>query len=193
MTIEQTIWKLTITTKRLILRPQQPEDYQLWYEGYASRQLDMTGCDRDWFIELCHKHQKLALEDRCYIFGVFCQSSERHLGNIDLSTIRREENYWANLGYSIHNPYRRQGFAKEAVKASLMAGFQQLDYHRIEAAINLDNYASIALAKSVGMKQECIRRGFYYENDRWVDRIIYAAIPSDLSLDQQPPKNFSTS
>ncbi|NJR46889.1 MAG: GNAT family N-acetyltransferase [Hyellaceae cyanobacterium CSU_1_1] len=89
-------------------------------------------------------------------FGIFCQNSGQHLGNIDLSTIRREENYWANLGYSIHDPYKRRGFAKEAVKASLISGFQQLDYHRIEAAINLDNYASIALAKSVGMKQECI-------------------------------------
>ncbi|MGK7892370.1 MAG: GNAT family N-acetyltransferase [Xenococcus sp. (in: cyanobacteria)] len=191
MSSEQTTWKLTITTERLILRPQKPEDYQLWYEGYASRQLDMTGCDREWFIELCHKHQKLALEDRCYIFAIFCQSSERHLGNIDLSTIRREENYWANLGYSIHDPHRRKGYAKEAVKASLMEGFQRLDYHRIEAAINLDNYASIALAKSVGMKQECIRRGFYYKDNQWVDHIIYAAIPPDLGLHEQPPKNFS--
>ncbi|NJR46890.1 MAG: hypothetical protein HC775_14580 [Hyellaceae cyanobacterium CSU_1_1] len=69
--VDQTTWKLTIATERLIIRPQQPEDYKLWYEGYASRQIDLTGCDQDWFIKLCQKHQKLALEDRCYVFWYF--------------------------------------------------------------------------------------------------------------------------
>ncbi|MGL5806021.1 MAG: hypothetical protein ACRC11_11370 [Xenococcaceae cyanobacterium] len=40
------------------------------------------------------------------------------------------------------------------------------------------------------MKQECIRRGFYYENEQWVDHIIYAAIPPDLDLVEHPPKDL---
>ena len=38
------------------------------------------------------------------------------------------------------------------------------------------------------MKRECVRRGFFYENERWVDHLIYAAIPPDLSLNQKPPQ-----
>ena len=106
----------------------------------------------------------------------------------DLSTIRRKENQWANLGYSIHNQYQRRGYGKEATQAALIAGFKQLNYHRIEAAINLDNPASIALAKSIGMKKECVRRGFFYENEQWIDHLIYIAIPVNLGLDEQPPQ-----
>jgi RimJ/RimL family protein N-acetyltransferase len=51
----------------------------------------------------------------------------------------------------------------------------------------LDNQASIALAQSVGMQKECIRRGFFYENEQWVDHFIYVALPSDLGLVEKPP------
>lgn len=194
-----TSWILTINTERLILRPQQSSDYDSWYAGFASRlpkqhkydegQVDLNHCDLAWFSELCQRHQKLSLNDEVYVFGVFSRQTNQHLGNIDLSTIRRQENQWANLGYSIHNRYWRQGFGKEAVRAALVAGFNELSYHRIEAAINLDNHASIALAQSVGMKKECIRRGFIYEDDQWVDHLIYVVIPSDLDLVEQPPRD----
>jgi [ribosomal protein S5]-alanine N-acetyltransferase len=60
-------------------------------------------------------------------------------------------------------------------------------YHRIEACINLDNHASIRLAQCVGMQKECIRRGFIYENEQWVDHFIYAALPVDFGLVAKPP------
>jgi len=190
-------WNLTLSTERLILRPQQPSDYEAWYTSFASRLpkkhdydagfVDLEGCDFQWFSELCQRHQKLALTDRVYVFGVFLRETNQHLGNIDLSTLRREENQWANLGYSIHNQYQRQGFGKESVQASLIAGLEKLNYHRIEAAINLDNEASIALVKSVGMQKECMRRGFFYENEQWVDHLIYVAFPSDFGLIEKPP------
>ncbi|MGF1482377.1 MAG: GNAT family N-acetyltransferase [Cyanophyceae cyanobacterium] len=190
-------WNLTLSTERLILRPQQPSDYEAWYAGFAGRLpsqhrydaglVDLTECDRQWFSDLCQRHQKRALLDQDYIFGVFLRETHQHLGNIDLSTIRREENQWANLGYSIHNQYQRQGIGKEAIRAALVAGFEELNYHRIEAAINLDNKPSIALAKSVGMEKECMRRGFYYENEQWVDHLIYVALPSNLGLAEKPP------
>ncbi|MBW4620815.1 MAG: GNAT family N-acetyltransferase [Cyanosarcina radialis HA8281-LM2] len=191
-------WTLTIETDRLILRPQQPSDYEAWYAAFAGRspsqhqydegQINLVGCDTDWFADVCQRHQAQALSDYAYIFSIFCRQTQRHLGYVDLSTIQREEKQWANLGYSIHNQYWRQGFGKEAVGAALAAGFELLGYHRIEAAINLDNYASIALAQSVGLHQECIRRGFYYENDRWVDHVIYVALPSDLGLEEKAPE-----
>lgn len=99
----------------------------------------------------------------------------------DLSTIRRGHYQWAILGYEIHNQHWKQGFGKEAVRAALIAGFETLHYYRIEAAINLDNQASIALAQSVGMQRECIRRGFIYENEQWVDHLIYVALRRDLN------------
>ncbi|MBU7583886.1 MAG: GNAT family N-acetyltransferase [Nostoc sp. TH1S01] len=184
--MSETFWTLPIETQRLILRPYQPNDYQSWYAGFSGRlpqqykydegQISLDGCDLDWFLNLCQRHQEQAVSDYAYIFGVFCKQTHQNLGSVDLSTIQREEKQWANLGYSIHNQYWRQGFGKEAVRALLIAGFENFGYHRIEAAINLDNYLSIALAESVGLQKECLRRGFYYENAQWVDHLIYVAL-----------------
>ncbi len=196
--MSEAAWTLRIETERLILRPQNSSDYETWHTGFSSRlpqqcqydegQVSLEGCDLDWFSSLCDHHQEQALKDYAYIFGVFLKQTNQHLGNVDLSTIYREEKQWANLGYSIHNQYWKQGFGKEAVKAALIAGFENLGYHRIEAAINLDNYPSIALARSVGLQEECIRRGFYYENEQWVDHVIYVVLPSDLGLVEKPPE-----
>jgi [ribosomal protein S5]-alanine N-acetyltransferase len=193
----KTAWTLTLETERLILRPQESSDYESWYAGFAGRlpqqheydkgQISLDGCTPDWFANLCQRHQEQAISDYAYIFGVFLKQTDRHLGNVDISTIQREQQQWANLGYSIHNQYWRQGFAKEAVTAALRAGFEDFGYHRIEAAIDLNNHSSIALAQSVGLQQECVRRGFYYEGDRWVDHIIYVALPQDLGLAETPP------
>jgi [ribosomal protein S5]-alanine N-acetyltransferase len=121
------------------------------------------------------------------IFGIFDRNTGKHFGNIDLSTIKRENCQWAVIGYEIHNQHWRKGVGREAVRAALIAGFDSLSYHRIEAVINVDNYAFIALAESVGMQKECIRRGFLYENEQWVDQLIYVASPHDMNLVEKPP------
>jgi [ribosomal protein S5]-alanine N-acetyltransferase len=192
-----TSWLETIETERLILRPQESSDYESWYAGFLGRlpqqykydegQINLDGCDPNWFASLCKRHQEQAFSDYAYIFGVFSKQTNQHLGNVDISTIQREEKQWANLGYSIHNQYWSQGFGKEAVRAALRGGFELLGYHRIEAAINLDNHLSIALAQSVGLQKECVRLGFYYENEQWVDHLIYVALPPDLGLVERPP------
>ena len=194
-------WTMTIDTERLILRPQYKSDYESWYAGFSNRlpkqhqydegKLDLDGCDYTWFSDLCDRHQELASKDWVYVFGIFDRQTNQHLGNIDISTIRRHENQWANLGYSIHNQYQRQGYGKEAARSAIIAGFEELNYHRIEAAINLDNPVSIAFAESLGMKKECMRRGFYYENEQWVDHLIYVAIPADFGLNEKPPKDLA--
>lgn len=188
---------LTIQTERLVLRPQKPNDYEYWYAAFSKRlpqqyqydegQIDLDDYDANRFANICKHHQEQALNDYAYIWGIFCRETSQHLGNIDLSTIQREEKQWANLGYSIHNQYWKQGFGKEAVRAAIIAGFEQLGYHRIEAAINLDNHPSIALVQSIGLQKECVRRGFYYENEQWVDHVIYVALPTDFGLVEKPP------
>jgi [ribosomal protein S5]-alanine N-acetyltransferase len=190
--MSETSWKLKVETERLILRPQEPGDYESWYAGFTGRlpqqykydegRISLDDYDANLFSDLCKRHQEQALTDYAYIFGVFSKETNQHLGNVDISTIQREEKQWANLGYSIHNQYWKQGFGKEAVRAALIAGFENFGYHRIEAAINLDNHLSIALAESVGLKKECVRRGFYYENKQWVDHVIYIALPTDVGL-----------
>jgi hypothetical protein len=96
---------------------------------------------------------------------------------VDLAVLRRSDMQWGNLGYGILNQYYGQGFGTEAAKAGLEIGFRFLGFHRLEAVINMDNLRSNRLAKSIGMKQEGKRRAFIFENGKWQDHRVYAAIP----------------
>ena len=127
---------------------------------YDDGLVSLEHCDRAWFSNLYRRHKQEALFDLFFIFGIFDRNTGEHFGNIDSSTIKREICQWAEIGYAIHNQYWRKGLGREAVRAALVAGFESLGYHRIEAVINVDNHASIALAESVGMQKECIRRDF---------------------------------
>lgn len=172
-----------IETDRLVIRPLEREDYTPWITEFENRfpsqhkydegKIDMSVCTKDWFGDLVDNHQRMALDDKVYVFGIFRKEDKIHIGSIDFSTIMREDFQWARFGYSIHNQFWRQGYAKEAVKAAIILAFEKLNFHRIEAHINLDNTPSVRLAESVGMQFECIRKGFIYEFDEWTDHLIY--------------------
>ena len=172
-----------IETDRLVIRPLEKGDYISWLSAFENRlpsqhqydegKIDMSICTKDWFGDLVDRHQRLASEDKVYIFGVFRKEDLAHIGSVDFSTMLRDEFQWARFGYTIHNQFWLQGYGKEAVNAAIMLAFNKLNYHRIEAHINLDNFPSIKLAESVGLQFECIRKGFIYEFDEWTDHLIY--------------------
>jgi len=170
-------------TERLIIRPLKYEDYANWLSEFENRNLsqniydkgkiDMSECTLEWFHNLVDKHQELALTDTAYVFSIFRKEDGKHIGNVDFSTLARDDFQWARIGYTIHNQFWKKGYGKEAVKQSLSIGFNDLKFHRIEAHINMDNIPSIKLAESVGMEFECIRKGFIYENKVWTDHLVY--------------------
>lgn len=173
-------------TKRLVIRPLESADYQVWIDGYSNRRsrtykydgppVDSKDFPKSRFTKLVKKHWKMAKEDRVYVFGIFLKSTGQHIGSLDLATIQRYNMNWANLGYAVHNTFHRQGYAKEFVRAGIKLGFEKLGYKRIEAAINPDNVPSVRLARSVGMKLECKRSKFFFENNKWADHLVYVKI-----------------
>jgi [ribosomal protein S5]-alanine N-acetyltransferase len=170
-------------TDRLLIRPLRKADYSNWLNEFNNRlpsqhkhdkgRMNMNNCSEHWFAQLVKDHQELALKDQAYIFGVFRKEDNVHLGMVDFSTLARENFQWGRIGYSIHNQFWRQGYGQEAVFAALLLAFSELHYHRIEAHINVDNLASIELAKRVGMEFECIRKAFLFESGEWTDHRVY--------------------
>ncbi|MFP7479114.1 GNAT family N-acetyltransferase [Terribacillus saccharophilus] len=171
------------STEEIVIRPLCKADYSKWFSGFSRRKLsqhahdpgllDMTECTDSWFSALVDKHQQFAAEDKAYIFAVFKVTDGMHLGMIDFSTLARDDFQWGRIGYTIHNQHWGNGYGKTAVRLALEIGVSQLHYNRIEAHINLDNPQSIALAKSVGMHYECIRKGFIFENGQWTDHLVF--------------------
>jgi [ribosomal protein S5]-alanine N-acetyltransferase len=174
---------MIIETERLAIRPIEEGDYETWLQGFSNRlpsqhkydegKIDMSECTKEWFADLVQNYQQEAVRDTVYIFDIFHKENGSHIGTIDFSTLARADLQWARIGYTLHNQHWRQGYAKEAVTAALQLAFDELKFHRVEAHINLDNEASIQLAKSVGMEYECVRKGFLFENEEWTDHIIY--------------------
>ncbi|WP_088011621.1 GNAT family N-acetyltransferase [Gottfriedia acidiceleris] len=170
-------------TERLIIRPLKDEDFKNWLCEFENRlpsqhkydkgKIDMSECTEEWFSNLVKKHQELASNDTAHVFGVFRKDVDTHLGMIDFSTLARNDFQWGRIGYTIHNQYWRKGYAKEAVKEALNIAFRDLNFHRIEAHINIDNISSIKLAESVGMEFECTRKGFIFEFGEWTDHLVY--------------------
>ncbi|MFI8576108.1 GNAT family N-acetyltransferase [Rossellomorea aquimaris] len=174
---------LTIESPRLVIRPFVNMDYQNWLRGHLNRlpsqhkydvgYQDMSECTEFWFREMLLKHDEMIDRDQVYILGIFLKEGGANIGTIDFSTLMRYNFNWGRVGYMVHNRYWNRGYGKEAVKAALQLAFVKLNYHRIEAHINLDNAPSISLAEGVGMQYECTRKGFIYEFGKWTDNLVY--------------------
>lgn len=187
----------TVHTKRLTLRALRASDYKIWFQTHTEHfpafdkwdigPKNKKECTRAWFKKIKRRHESLALKDQCYIFSIFHRKTGRLVGSLDISVFVRGTHQFANFGYRIYNRYWRKGYGKEAARAGLKIGFQDLKLNRLEAAINLDNRKSIALVRSIGMKREGIKKRYWYEEGQWVDHLIYVANPEDIGLKSRKP------
>lgn len=188
----------THRTKRLIIRPYQGSDYKTWFDAYVNRlpkrnkydrdPLDAKSCSKAEYRKTMRRHEQLAKQARCYVYGVFENKTGTLVGVLDIFIIARDVYQMGNLGYQIHNRYWGKGYGKEAAWAALKIGFGDLKLNRLEAAINLDNPRSVRLAKSLGMRREGIKRRYIFENDEWTDQITFVANPEDIGMRATKPK-----
>lgn len=179
-------------TDRLIIRPIVSSDHKVWKKFYSGLDphknewdlevRDEKECGRNDFKEIIARHRLRAKEDKCYIYGAFCKKSGTLIGVIDITIINRGWYEMANLGYRVGNLYWKKGYGTEILKEVFKFVKPDLKIHRLEAAINLHNKASINLAKKAGMKREGIKRGYIFENERWVDHVIYVHLSNPTSL-----------
>lgn len=57
------------------------------------------------------------------------------------------------IGYSVHRPYRRRGFATEAVRALMAWAEREHGVRRFRASVSPGNDASLAVIRSFGFRQ----------------------------------------
>ncbi|NLU39819.1 MAG: GNAT family N-acetyltransferase [Bacteroidales bacterium] len=105
--------------------------------------------------------------------------NQKLIGYIGLWKINYE-NVRAEIGYSLHPFYWGKGYMKEALHEVLCFGFNQMNAHGIEASVNPNNRASIALLKKIGFSKEAHFRENYYFNGNFVDSLIYCINESDF-------------
>ena len=187
-----------VKTRRLVLRPLEIRDFNAWFDAYVNglpkqnkwdlEPMKAKQCSKIQFHRIRRKFEILVKKDDYYRLYVFEKKTGAIVGLVDFDIFVRGSHQFANFGYRIFNRHWRKGYGKEAAGAGLKIGFKQLRLNRLEAAINLDNKASIRLAKAIGMQREGIKKRYWFEDDQWMDHLIYVANPEDLGL--KPTKPF---
>lgn len=185
-------------TKRLLLRAYRASDFETWFDFYVNRSkkrskydrapMKAEKCTRREFYKICKRHDRLAKQDKVYIYGGFDLKTHRLVGIVDVGIIVRDNYQMANLGYQVHNKMWGLGYGKELTLAGAKIAFTQLRLNRLEAAINIDNKRSLALARSIKMRDEGLRKRYLFENDKWTDNYIFTFTPEDLGLKGRPPR-----
>jgi [ribosomal protein S5]-alanine N-acetyltransferase len=111
---------------------------------------------------------------------LICRAADgRVMGSIALSQIFYGGFRSAYLGYQIGEEFSRQGYMTEAIQLILRFAFVNLKLHRLEANIQPENVASIALVKRAGFLKEGYSRRYLKINGRWRDHERWAILVED--------------
>lgn len=85
----------------------------------------------------------------------------------------------AEIGYWIGRPFRRQGYAAEAVNALRGFAFARLGLHRLEARVFPGNAGSIGVLRSTGFRREGRLRESIVKNGVRRDELVYSTLAGD--------------
>jgi ribosomal-protein-alanine N-acetyltransferase len=113
-------------------------------------------------------------------FFLICLVEDQSIvGSINLSQIFRGGFQNAYLGYYIGAKYAGQGYMSEAVGLILKYAFRILKLHRLEANIQPENFASVAVARRAGFTLEGYSRNYLKISGWWRDHERWAIIAED--------------
>jgi len=109
-----------------------------------------------------------------------CQKNDDAIvGSINLSQIFRGGFQSAYLGYQVGAPFAGQGYMTEALQLVLRYAFNKMKLHRLEANIQPNNAASIALVKRAGFTKEGYSQRYLKICGRWRDHERWAILAED--------------
>jgi ribosomal-protein-alanine N-acetyltransferase len=80
----------------------------------------------------------------------------------------------ASLGYYAFAAHAGQGYVREGVAQLLTHGFRRMRLHRVEAAVQGGNRASVALVQALGFRHEGASPRYLKLGGRWLDHERYA-------------------
>ena len=148
-------------------------DYLRPWEPHVSQ----TALTRSAYRGRLSRLKKLVQQDRAFPFHIFRE--ETLVGACNITHIDRGTSQSAKLGYWIGESYTGRGFARASVGAASEFCFSGLGLHRVEAAVQSDNSASIKVLQASGYQFEGTARGLLKINGAWRNHDIYAKLSKD--------------
>lgn len=140
---------------------------QAYHLPWVTSFTDQDGFDR-WFARgLTGSNVGLLAHER---------ASGHLVGVINLNEIVAGAFQSAYLGYYGMSRFSRTGRMTEALRAAIDYAFIALGLHRLEANIQPENIASIALVRRLGFKQEGFSPRYLRINGQWRDHERWAML-----------------
>lgn len=119
-------------------------------------------------------------------FFLICRNQdEKIVGTINLSQIFRLGFQNCYLGYYLFEDFIGKGLMTEAVGLVLLYAFKNLKLHRVEANVQPENKASIAVLKRSGFAKEGFSRKYLKVGGRWRDHERWAIIKEDWKYEKK--------
>lgn len=112
-------------------------------------------------------------------FLVCRQDTHDMVGVVELRDIYYGDFQNSYLLYYAFEGHLQKGFMKQAVMQTIHHAFKSLKLHRLEANIQPENSASIALIRACGFTREGYSPKFLKKGGQWRDHERWALIDSD--------------
>jgi len=113
-------------------------------------------------------------DDQAYV--AIRSDTQEMVGVVELQDIFRGDFQNAYLIYYGFAEQLQQGFMQNAVEQVITKAFGQMKLHRLEANVQPDNLASIALLKACGFEKEGLSPKFLRKNGEWRDHERWALL-----------------
>jgi [ribosomal protein S5]-alanine N-acetyltransferase len=169
--------RLRVNGKKVYLRYVAHDDYEemqtmfresrRFYRGLINPPLDCESFT-------AYVDRNLDPANECFV--ICRQSDDKIVGAINLSQIFRKAFQNAYLGYSLGVKYTGAGFMTEAVALVLRHAFVNLKLHRVEANVQPENLASIAVLQRCGFTKEGFSEKYLKISGRWRDHERWAIV-----------------
>jgi RimJ/RimL family protein N-acetyltransferase len=143
-----------LATERLLVRPMQPGDedalHEVWSHPAVLAALDHDGpwpraASRDRLATKMAHHERHGFA----VWAVVERDGERVVGETGLQLLEGGPD--VEVGWRMHPDVQGRGYATEAARAALAAGFGQLGLERIVAVADPGNAASLRVIEKLGM------------------------------------------
>lgn len=121
-------------------------------------------------------YQREARDDLGYAYAIWSNADNRLLGGLTVSNVRRGVTQSATLGYWLGLPFVRLGYMSDALGAIIPFTFDTLRLHRLEAASQPTNAASMAVLERAGFEREGFARSYLKINGIWQDHVLFGLV-----------------
>lgn len=167
---------------RVFIRPPNPGDCDAFVEAIRrSRPLH-----RGWITPRAKTREGFKKLLKRFVTGenvgfiVIHRETNEIVGAINLNNISRGSFQSTMVGYYAFLPHAGKGLMREGMMLVLRHAFKKLKLHRVEANIQPDNHASLALVKRCGFVREGLGRRLAKVCGRWKDHERWAILAEDF-------------